>query len=72
MRSRLTITPLVMVLALTAASVPAVERSAGMNGTLSTTATLERATQALVDALAPGQSAVWEHHTSRSTKGFTA
>src|SRR5215831_18197180 len=27
-----------------------------------TTAALERATQALVDALAPGQRAVWEHY----------
>jgi len=63
MSSRLTSTPLVMVLALAAGSVPEVEGSAGMNGSLSTTATLERATQALVDALAPGQSAVWEHYT---------
>ena len=66
MRSRLTITPLVMVLALTAASAPEVEGSAAMNGALSTAATLEHATQALVDALAPGESAVWEHYTDPS------
>ena len=31
-----------------------------------TTATLQRATQALVDALAPGERAVWEHYTDPS------
>jgi len=66
MRSRLTITTLLMMLAgLTAASAPELEGSAGKN-TLSTTATLQRTTQALVDALAPGQSAVWEHYTDPS------
>ena len=31
--------------------------------TAATTATLQRATQALVDAIAPGERAVWEHYT---------
>jgi hypothetical protein len=31
-----------------------------------TTATLQRATQALVDALAPGERGVWEHYTDLS------
>ena len=63
MRTRLTVTTLLMVLAgLTAATGPRVGGAAGTIGTRSTTATLQRATQALVDALAPGQSAVWEHY----------
>lgn len=32
----------------------------------STATTLERATQALVDAIAPGERAVWEHYTDRA------
>jgi hypothetical protein len=66
MRSRLTITLSMVLAGFTAASGPQAQGSAGMNGTLSTAATLQRATQALVDALAPGERAVWEHYTDPS------
>jgi hypothetical protein len=66
MSSRLTITTLLMVLAgFTAANSPQ-QGAPGTTGTRSTTETLQRATQALVDALAPGQSAVWEHYADPS------
>jgi hypothetical protein len=48
------------------AASPAAERPAGTVATPSTTATLQRATQALVDALAPAQRNVWEHYTDPS------
>jgi hypothetical protein len=38
----------------------------GAAGTATTSATLKRATQALVDALAPGERAVWEHYADSS------
>jgi hypothetical protein len=37
--------------------------AAGAPAAASTTETLQRATQALMDALAPGERAVWEHYT---------
>jgi hypothetical protein len=63
MRSRLTITLSMVLAGFAAAGVPEVQGSPGRDGSLSTSATLQRATQALVDALAPGQRAVWEHYT---------
>ena len=38
----------------------------GAAGATTTSATLQRATQALVDALAPGERAVWEHYSDPS------
>ena len=38
----------------------------GVARTATTSATLQRTTQALVDALAPGERAVWEHYTDPS------
>lgn len=68
MRSRLTITLLLVLTGLTAATGAqlAARSSAGTSGKGSTPATLQQATQALVDALAPGRSAVWEHYADPS------
>jgi hypothetical protein len=41
---------------------PSGERAGAAGAEATTAATLERATQALVDALAPGERAVWEHY----------
>jgi hypothetical protein len=38
----------------------------GTARTATSSATLQRATQALLDALAPGERAVWEHYTDPS------
>jgi hypothetical protein len=48
------------------AAVAAGAAATGTGRTATTSATLERATQALVDALAPGERAVWEHYADSS------
>ncbi len=62
------ISALLMVLggAHAASTAAAGAEAAGAAGTATTSTTLQRATQALVDALAPGQRSVWEHFAASS------
>jgi len=60
------IVALLAVLALAPLSTRVRAAGSATSAAADTTATLQRATQALVDALAPGERAVWEHYTDAS------
>jgi hypothetical protein len=58
---------LMMLVGMRAGAVDAADAAVtGVARTATTSATLQRTTQALVDALAPGERAVWEHYTDPS------